>query len=87
MPDVPPINEVFRNLEVSSNLHLITEEPYTSAIEHLVKRKNYFFSRGTNYADVIYNNKMLLCVYVMYDLYCITEIYNIILFKYRCKMK
>ncbi|KAK9297943.1 hypothetical protein QLX08_008479 [Tetragonisca angustula] len=42
MPDVPPINEVFRNLEVSSNLHLITEEPYTSAIEHLMQDEMNF---------------------------------------------
>ncbi|KAK1132735.1 hypothetical protein K0M31_014113 [Melipona bicolor] len=42
MPDVPPINEVFRNLEMSSNLHLITEEPYTSAIEHLMQDEMNF---------------------------------------------
>ncbi|KOX75995.1 hypothetical protein WN51_12425 [Melipona quadrifasciata] len=42
MPDVPPINEVFRNLEMSSNLHLITEEPYTSAIEALMQDEMNF---------------------------------------------
>ncbi|OAD58128.1 Meiotic recombination protein REC8 like protein [Eufriesea mexicana] len=42
LPEVPSINEVFRNLEMSSNLHLITEEPYTSAIEHLMQDEMNF---------------------------------------------
>ncbi|XP_046144926.1 uncharacterized protein LOC114875682 [Osmia bicornis bicornis] len=37
IPDVPCLNEVFQNLEISSNLHLITEEPYTSAVEQMMR--------------------------------------------------
>lgn len=31
----PPVIEVFRDVERPLNLHLITERPYTSIIEHL----------------------------------------------------
>ncbi|KOC70181.1 Meiotic recombination protein REC8 like protein [Habropoda laboriosa] len=41
LPEVPPINELFRNLEVSSNLHLITEEPYTSVVEQMQGEMNF----------------------------------------------
>lgn len=36
VPEVPAINEVFQNIKQPTNLHLINEEPYTTAIEHLV---------------------------------------------------
>lgn len=38
LPDVPPMEDVFRNLEIPPNSHLITEEPYTSVIGRLVKK-------------------------------------------------
>lgn len=40
VPDVPPLNNVLRNLGTSSNLHLVTEEPYTSAVEQMVRNKS-----------------------------------------------
>nr|XP_034177081.1 uncharacterized protein LOC117602770 isoform X2 [Osmia lignaria] len=37
LPDVPRLDKVFQNLEISSNLHLITEEPYTTAVEQMMR--------------------------------------------------
>ncbi|XP_006608637.1 uncharacterized protein LOC102680971 isoform X2 [Apis dorsata] len=48
LPEIPPISEVFRNLEMSSNLHLITEEPYSSAIENLIQNEMNFGALPTH---------------------------------------
>ncbi|XP_068981916.1 meiotic recombination protein REC8 homolog [Bombus flavifrons] len=42
LPDVPPMEDVFRNLEIPSNSHLITEEPYTSVIGRLMQDEMNF---------------------------------------------
>ncbi|XP_024222710.1 uncharacterized protein LOC100744534 [Bombus impatiens] len=42
LPDVPPMEDVFRNLEIPPNSHLITEEPYTSVIGRLMQDEMYF---------------------------------------------
>ncbi|XP_076165741.1 uncharacterized protein LOC143145854 isoform X3 [Ptiloglossa arizonensis] len=38
----PPVIEVFRDVERPLNLHLITERPYTSIIEHLIQDEMNF---------------------------------------------
>lgn len=63
LPEIPPISEVFRNLEMSSNLHLITEEPYSSAIENLVKWNIFITKNQTAY--IICDNKIFFYIYFM----------------------
>lgn len=67
LPDVPPMEDVFRNLEIPSNSHLITEEPYTSVIGRLVKKS--LKKKRTSPTRIIYDNKILFCVVMLYMIY------------------
>ncbi|XP_076757915.1 uncharacterized protein LOC143427540 [Xylocopa sonorina] len=42
LPQIPPLDEVFRNLNVVSDSHLITDEPYTSIVRHLMRDEMNF---------------------------------------------
>ncbi|CAL7950840.1 unnamed protein product [Xylocopa violacea] len=42
LPEIPPLDEVFRELNVSPNLHLIVDEPYTSTVNHLMRDEMNF---------------------------------------------
>lgn len=73
LPDVPPMEDVFRNLEIPSNSHLITEEPYTSVIGRLVK-KSYLKKKGQVQRRLF----MIIKFYFVFMLYMI----YIVLFKF-----